>query len=273
MKRRWIVSSTLVLGALAFVVGSLWPGKRSLAGASGPPVPVLVELFTSEGCSSCRSAEAELSRLAAEQPVAGVRVVPLAFHVDYWDDLGWRDTFSSAAWTARQGDYARGRGGQVYTPEAVVQGGRDCVGSDDGALQTLLARAAQLSRVPVDITRAVTDAQGRLEVTVHVGPPGASASGATLDVALTESGLRVAVPRGENAGRTLAHAPLARDMRRAGEVAPNGGTFDVVLAVPPTSRRENLEVVAFVQAENGGRVLGVGTMKPATASGAQTSGQ
>jgi hypothetical protein len=206
--------------------------------------------------------------------VAGVRVVPLAFHVDYWDALGWRDPFSSAAWTARQGEYARGRGGQIYTPEAIVHGGKDCVGSDDGALQALLTRAAQLPRIPVDITRAVTDSQGTLRVTVHVGALGTSASGdVALDVAVTESGLHVAVPRGENGGRTLAHAPLARDLRRAGTVGPGGGTFDVVLAVPATSRRENLEIVAFVSAENGGGVLGVGTRKPATASGAQANSQ
>jgi hypothetical protein len=245
---------------LVFASTATLAATAPLSDASPPPVPVLVELFTSEGCSSCPSAEAELSRLAIEQPVSSARIVPLAFHVDYWDRLGWTDPFSSAVWTARQGDYARGRSGQLYTPEAVVQGGRDCVGSDDHALQGMVHAAAAGSNVRIEVTRVAGSGPDSLRVTVHIGA--LSDEQATLLVALTESGLSVPVPRGENGGRTLAHAPLARDLRNLGHVGAAGGTFDATLSVPSGSRRENLDVVAFVQAGPGGRVLGVGTLKP-----------
>jgi hypothetical protein len=272
LRAGWLFSSVLVVGTMALAMAKLEGGREARADASGPTSPVLVELFTSEGCSSCPAAETELSRLAATQPVAGVRIIPLAFHVDYWDRLGWADPFSSPAWTARQGDYAGPRGGNVYTPEAIVNGGRDCVGSDDPALLDLVRNAARLPRVSVAVTRAVAASPDTLRVSVEVGARGRLGSrDVTLDVAITESGLRVAVPRGENGGRVLDHAPVVRDLRRAGSVLPSGGTFDVVLAVPGASRRENLEIVAFVQDGSGGPVLGVGTMRPFTASGAPAS--
>ena len=135
-----------------------WGGEDAAAApatstAKATDPAVLVELFTSQGCSSCPPAD----RLLGELPAAvdGVQVLPLAFHVDYWDDLGWRDPFSSADWTARQNGYARSLGaGRIYTPQLVVQGSADVVGSDRGGAVELIRRAAhppaQRGRIQAD---------------------------------------------------------------------------------------------------------------------------
>jgi hypothetical protein len=261
---RWTLPSGPVVALLGCAAASLATGHAARGETPDPPTPVLVELFTSEGCSSCPSAEDELVRLASQQPIDGARIVPLAFHVDYWDRLGWTDPFSSPVWTARQGDYARGRSGGLYTPEAVVQGGRDCVGSNDGELRGLVRAAAGASTAKIEVTRASAAPGAELRVVAHVGalPIVDGADRATLMLALTESGVSVAVRHGENGGRTLAHAPLVRDLQTVALVPGRGGAFEASLSMAGVTRRENLEVVAFVQVATAGRVIGVGTMRP-----------
>src|ERR1051325_11483071 len=114
----------------------------SPSSAASPARPVLVELFTSQGCSSCPAADRALAEIAA-QPAAQRNVIPLAFHVDYWNYIGWTDPFSSADWSARQRRYgAAFGGGRIYTPQLVVAGAADCVGTDDSRLRKLVAAAA-----------------------------------------------------------------------------------------------------------------------------------
>jgi hypothetical protein len=201
------------------------------------PTPVLVELFTSEGCSSCPRADEALDALAAEQPVAGVRIVPLAMHVTYWNDLGWADPFGDDAFTQRQQRY-----GDAYTPQMVVGGTHAFVGNKRDAVAALsevkpLAHALTLSSA-VD--------KDTLKVTVT------GAHGGDVFVALTESGLSSRVTAGENAGRTLKLAPLARRL-----VPVKDGA--VTLALDPSWKREHLAVVAFEQERGQGRVLSVAT--------------
>jgi hypothetical protein len=252
----------LVVLAAAALSATHMASLRATARAEelAPRVPVLVELFTSEGCSSCPPAEEALSRLDDDQPVSGVRVVPIAFHVDYWNQLGWTDPFSSEAWSARQGEYARSHDGRVYTPEAVVQGGSNCTGSDGGCLRGLLRAAAMAPPVRIDVAPSTAPAaKGMLRVAVRVTPP---VTQAWLRVALVERGLSVDVRAGENAGRRLRHAPVARDLQTPGVVGVSGGAFDVALTVPATSRPENLRVVAFLQETGTAKVTGVGTFAP-----------
>src|SRR5271170_848625 len=116
-------------------------GCATAAGDSRPDEgPVVIELFTSQGCSSCPPADELLSRLAREGGLGGRKLAPLAFHVDYWNELGWADPFSTPAWTARQQAYARSLGDdRVYTPELVVAGGAGMVGSQSGRVAEAIA--------------------------------------------------------------------------------------------------------------------------------------
>lgn len=202
-------------------------------------VPVIVELFSSEGCSSCPSADAVLRTLE----VPGVEVIPLEWHVDYWNDLGWADPLSSSAATGRQRWYAavlRTRG--MYTPQMVVGGMQEFVGSDRERAETAIREAAARRRVPVSLSAA---GQGHVRVTGDLGN-----GEATLHVAITESGLETAVPAGENAGRTLAHAPVVRWSASNQAVR---GAFAVTVDVPANSawHRDRLAIVAWVQDSDG----------------------
>ncbi|HET9768631.1 MAG TPA: DUF1223 domain-containing protein, partial [Thermoanaerobaculia bacterium] len=149
-----------LLPLLAFVACARGDAAAPPAAAAGAPArPVLVELFTSQGCSSCPPADRLVAELAAQPP--GERaVVPLAFHVDYWNYIGWQDPFSAAEWTARQRRYGAALGGgRIYTPELVVGGTADCVGTDASRLRRLAAAAAaEPERATVELLPAARGA-------------------------------------------------------------------------------------------------------------------
>src|SRR6266850_1327817 len=148
--------------AAAIVLAS---GAQSVPVA--PAVPVVVELFTSEGCSSCPPADDLLTALAKEQPIAGVQVIPLGMHVTYWDQLGWKDPASLGSATARQQDYGRVFGSdRIYTPQAVIDGRDELVGSDEGGVKRAIAKAARQAHARVAISTAVDGAFLNVRVTV-----------------------------------------------------------------------------------------------------------
>jgi hypothetical protein len=216
-------------------------------GSASSGTPVLVELFTSEGCSSCPPADRLLARLAVDQPVKGALVVPLSLHVDYWNRLGWVDPFSSPAYTERQGAYAAhfGGAGRVYTPQMVVDGRTEFVGSDERTARRAIEAAA---RGPKAFVRAAPGTNDEVRVTVA-----GAAAGADVFLAVVEDGLLSDVTRGENAGRRLAHVAVVRALAVAGRVDARG-RFDAETPVPrgPGARR----VLAFVQEPATGHVLG-----------------
>lgn len=215
-------------------------------------VPVLVELFSSEGCSSCPPADALLMRFLRDQPVPGVRIIALSEHVDYWNDLGWRDPFSSASFTQRQAAYARRlRAESVYTPQLVVAGAAHLVGSDERAARAAIAAAATETRGEVS-ARTVPGTAGVLEVAAR-WPDGIEAE---VLVALVQGHATSEVARGENAGRTLEHVAIARAVSAVGS---GTGSFSgrVVLAAVAESDR----AVVFVQERNGGRIHGAATVE------------
>ena len=229
--------------------GSQTPEKP--ANASGARVPVVLELFTSEGCSSCPPADALLARLVHESEASGRRVYGLSLHVDYWDRLGWRDRFSNAAYTQRQSQYARRFALQGnYTPEMVVNGDGECVGSNAGAVQVQVDRSlARKSGATPEL--AVTASGHELRVSCNVAH---APQGATLNVAWVQS-RAVSVPdAGENGGRTLEHANVVRDLRT---VVLTPGFHDTIVLQRPEV--EDGEVIAWVQAANQGSVLGAGS--------------
>ncbi len=220
--------------------------------------PVLVELFTSEGCSSCPPADAVLTRLERMQPLKDARVIALGHHVDYWDGIGWPDPFSSAAATARQRSYGP-LGGGTYTPQAVVDGQAQLVGSRGSALESAIAEAAKRPHAKIDIEVAPAPAaDGSFDLTIKTSAlPRGATSDAMLYVAIAQSAARVAVPRGENAGSTLDHTAIARDVRSIATVPAQGSSAKTTIRVPTAiSGKPSFDAVAFVQEQKSRRILG-----------------
>ena len=248
-------SSGILIAAALLALAAGAAGSSGEARHPGPPASsgvALVELFTSEGCSSCPPADALLARLVHESEASGRKVYGLSLHVDYWDRLGWRDPFSSAAHTRRQGEYARRFGlKSIYTPEIVVDGDGECVGSNAGAVQALIDRS--LSR-PSELTPELTVTASGQELRVHCNVPQAP-KGATLNLAWVQSRAVSAPDAGENGGRTLQHANVVRDVRTV-ELTP--GFHDVVVLHRPSV--EDGQVIGWVQAANLGSVLGAGSV-------------
>lgn len=255
MRRAALALPPLALAALAVFLA--WPSPRPAeAGASASPV--VLELFTSEGCSSCPAANAVLDHLAAAQPVPGAEVIALELHVDYWNYLGWADPWSQAAFTARQTEYNRAFGKRgVYTPQLVVDGRRELVGSRGRDAEEAVAEAAKAPHARVRLAR-----RGDAIDAVIEGAP----EGEALDVmlAVTEARLASRPARGENAGVSISHAPVVRDLRRVSSIAAGArGPIqlkDIQVRVDPSWRRENLRAVVFVQAERSSAIAGAGAI-------------
>ncbi len=171
--------------------------------ATTDEAPLVIELFTSQGCSSCPSAEALLNDIARTGKLDGRTVAPLAFHVDYWDELGWPDPYASPAWTERQREYAEALGDrQVYTPELVVGGKLGMVGSQGLRIKGAIAAAARQQKI------TATARWTAAELVVDATAP----AGADVYVALWQDGTRTVVARGENAGSTLSGDRVVRKL-------------------------------------------------------------
>jgi hypothetical protein len=227
-------------------------------------VTVIVELFTSEGCSSCPPADVFLQKLEESQPLADVQIVALGEHVDYWDQLGWKDRFSSAALTGRQQAYANHfKLSSIYTPQMVVDGRAEFVGTDVNAARNALEQAR---RAVHGVLRITTDAGAAPVVAVTVTaeqlPTIPSGDHADIIVAITEDRLRSDVKRGENQGKVLAHAAVVRHLAAIGEATPSGSsTVTAQLPLSPEWKRENLRIVAFVQARRSRVILAASTVQ------------
>jgi len=230
------------LALLAAIAVAVPAASGSLAG------PVVVELFTSEGCSSCPPADALLSSLARDG-VDGIRVLALSEHVDYWDGPAWRDPYSSPELTRRQLAYDRAMGvDSAYTPQAVVNGGAQVVGSDSPSLRAAVLRAAKRPLGALVLRRSPSG------VEVEGVWPGGRAA---VLVALLEDGVRSVVRGGENAGRTLRHDGVARWLARVGE---GEGSFRGEVPLPAPPGQGTFHVVALAQEGRGGRILAAGEL-------------
>jgi hypothetical protein len=247
-----------VLGAAALSAFGAAPRDRSATAAShaketsASHAPfALVELFTSEGCSSCPPADALLAGLAAEAERDGKRIYPISFHIDYWNRLGWDDPFSRPGYTERQERYARTLRAEIYTPQMIVNGSEEFVGSDrmraQKAIEAALARPASVG-LSLEATAA---ADGGLHAAYRASGHG---EGDLVHIALVETGLSVPVRRGENRGHTLRHENVVRVFRTARLDAAGTGALD--LAIPPDVRREKTLLIAFVQKAETLQVLG-----------------
>ncbi len=241
---------------------SPWAEARADPLALHPPAAAasgltVVELFTSEGCSSCPPADALLERMARDASASGRPIVTLAFHVDYWDGLGWPDPFSSPDFTARQRDYARAFGESgVYTPQMVVGGTLGFVGSDSERAQASLARAHP-AWMGLTLRVVRTDAN---TLAVHYDVQGPVPDRARLLLAVVQRTATVHVRAGENAGRTLRHTSIVRALAGSPLRATLG---DAAVRMPWAPARDEADVVALVQRADGPdamTILGAATL-------------
>jgi hypothetical protein len=225
--------------------------------AKAPPPPltgdrsVLLELFSSEGCSSCPPADTLLDKLEQTQPVPGVHIIALEFHVDYWNRLGWTDPFSNAEYSERQRAYSQAmKKSNVYTPQMVVDGAAEFVGSSEASALKALAAAATVSS-PVTLRAERIDDS----VNIQVAP---AAQPLNVYLARTERGLATQVPSGENAGKTLHHAPVVRSVVLLGKTSP-ALPFSAKPAVPRLT--PNYATVMFVVEPSSMRVLAAAELR------------
>jgi hypothetical protein len=222
----------------------------AMAPQSSTAQPVVLELFTSEGCSSCPPADAFLKRLDDAGRVGDVEVIAIEEHVDYWDHLGWRDPFSSPEWTTRQEQYAKafGRNG-IYTPQLVVNGRNELVGSSEREALRSISSTAKLSDAAIRIS-AINLSSKSAELAITIEAPPSNLRSEDLWLAVTERGLSSSVLRGENEGRNLTHAAVLRSLTRVRiqDTGPSR-TAEAKTSVPLERiwKRENLRIVVFLQ--------------------------
>src|SRR5260221_9406336 len=232
---------TLVLSTLAAM--TLAGCQSQAAQVADPARPVVVELFQSQGCSSCPPANANLNAIAGRPDV-----LALSFAVTYWDDLGWKDTFARDAYTARQWDYAHGlHHANVFTPQMVVNGRRDLVGVEAGAVDAAIRAAGS----PVDATLSLGN--GAVSVAGVSGPAKAA------DVWLVRYDPRVqqvSIKRGENGGRTLPHRNIVRELTRLGVWTGAAARFRPPAASDPARKTAILVQGAPGAARPGGHPRG-----------------
>jgi hypothetical protein len=240
------------------------PVKGQLPSVDTARKPVLVELFTSEGCSSCPPADALLQRLLAQQPVDGAEIIALEEHVDYWNHDGWVDPYSSAEWTRRQSDYGSFFGNGAYTPEIVVDGAIQFVGSNQPQALTEIAKAAHGAKTEVSITPGKPDANGSQHFTVTAGKIDTKGDVAEVWLAVTEDGLHSSVERGENAGHILNHVATLRSLRKIGVADASGAPAfnkDALVKFDSRWNLENVRVSAFVQQRKSREILGAASTR------------
>lgn len=212
--------------------------------------PVLVELFTSEGCSSCPPADAVLARLENEQPDKNAEVITLAFHVDYWNYLGWKDEFSSAEYSARQSGYAGTfKQDSNYTPQMVVDGEKEFIGSRYDTAIKEIAAAAKSSKAKIEFE------QNDKNLTVKVSDLPAHEE-SYVWLAIAEDNLESNVKRGENSGRVLRHVSVVRELKLLGNLSPDDKSFEKEMSLNFDAdwKKKNLKLVVFIQAEKSKKI-------------------
>lgn len=209
----------------------------------------VVELFTSQGCSSCPPADELVENIQKESNNQPIYI--LAFHVDYWNRLGWKDVFSSAAYSKRQNQYAQWLNLQtIYTPQIVVNGRKEFIGSEETTLRNAIKSNLQK---PCSLVLTLSDIKyDKDKVDLHYNIEGAT-NQASLVLALVQKSATTNVKAGENGGRTLAHVQIVRNLQTLNLDGKNNGT--ATIAIPSTLNNQSLEVIAFLQNNSNGEIL------------------
>ena len=228
----------------------------SAQGSPATRTPVLVELFTSEGCSSCPPADALLIKFQQEQPVPGAQIIVLEEHVDYWEGLGWHDRFSSHQFTDRQNVYgARFKLESVYTPQMVVDGTDEFVGNDAAKASRTIAHAAQTAKIDLHLS-AISADHGHVSGTVSLAGSSAGLPKGDLFAALVDPQAETNVRGGENGGRQLHHAGVVRSLIKIGSIQDLAtGPIKIALTPPADAVPGKQKIVVFAQRSGQGAVI------------------
>lgn len=256
MKLRMALMTLLIFSACSFQTAKSQqinenPKTQSLK--SETKTPVLVELYTSEGCSSCPPAERALASLQKEQPHQNAEIITLAFHVDYWNHLGWQDRFSSPLFSQRQQFYANKlNNGTSYTPQMVVDGSYEFVGSNAGKAKQFINEAAKVTKAKIEIEKNGESLKVKIsDIPKH--------ENATVYLAIAENNLSSDVKKGENSGVKLEHISVVRELRLLGSLSAENQNFaaENLLQIQPDWKKENLKLVVFIQEKQSRKIIGV----------------
>jgi len=243
---------------------SRWPLRSAASSQTGASAkqPVIIELFTSEGCSSCPPADSLLKKLSEDQPFDGIEIIALEEHVDYWNNLGWTDPFSSSDFSFRQQDYANiiPHGG-VYTPQMIIDGRAQFIGSRTQETREQIRWAASHPKSRLLLTPTPAPNAHTRSFELSLDPSSAPPSSSPLDlwVAITEKGLHSAVSAGENSGQTLQHAPVVRKLHKLHHVSfPLNAPVTFTVDLRDNWNLTNLTVVAFLAHPHSHEILAAG---------------
>ncbi|MCC8424442.1 thioredoxin family protein [Mucilaginibacter sp. UR6-11] len=258
MKKLKIFIIAVAVMLLAIVTPVFSAAKPTNYATAGKGFAV-IELFTSEGCSSCPPADELVARIQKEYNDQPVYI--LAFHVDYWNRLGWRDIFSSADYTKRQGAYAQYLHlPQVYTPQIVVNGKKEFVGSEEGTLRNAIKAGLQKpSTAQITLSNVKAGAQ---KLTLHYQAAG-NGDNSRLLLALVQKSAQTSVKAGENKGRNLAHVQVVRQLQ--GSLLSNGKSGDESLVLPKDFNPQNWEIIGLLQNTTTGEIIGAARQALASA--------
>jgi hypothetical protein len=260
---------------LAFVFLSILPQAHAQTpspGTSPPPprapspaVPVLVELFTSEGCSSCPPADVILERLDDSQPVPGAQLIVLSEHVTYWDQEGWKDPNSSALFTYRQSAYETSLGEkEPFTPQFVIDGSQSVNLQNPRDLEDALNKAKGNAKIPVRISRIAVDPSNPAMLHVHIeADTNPDRHNADVYLAVALNRVESQVLRGENGGKRLVHVAVVQQLNKVGKLQ-KGKSFaqDVEVKLKPNEDLKSIRLVAFAQETSQGKLVGASMQKP-----------
>jgi len=263
----------LLLGTVLFLVAAPIAGrglqvdKTALANTPSPDAhPVLVELFTSEGCSSCPPADLMIKTLDTYQPIPGAQLIVLSEHVTYWDHDGWKDPNSSAALTDRQSAYEGVLGEQSpFTPQIIVDGTQQIrINDTQPQMEDVFQKAGATRKVPVRIGEVTTDGGNPIVLRAHIETgDNFDNHDADVYVAVALNQVESQVLRGENGGKHLVHVAVVQELTRIGKL-PKEKNFvqDAQLKLKPGTDPKNVRLIAFVQESGPGKVLGAALYKP-----------
>ncbi len=238
--------------------------EQTFSSSKTAGIPLVVELFTSEGCSSCPSADAVLAGLEKTYSRQGITIIPLSEHVDYWNHLGWSDPFSAAKFSQRQSNYATKMNLEsVYTPQMIVDGQQEFVGSDTDRVRSAIAEQKTTEKAAIVLTLSqLKDTSVSLKISSSPISSRDGSEPSILIIAVTEDNLKSSVTRGENAGHTLPHTAVVREWRQVDGITANEAySGDTKINLPSAWKRSDLHFIAFMQGKNTGRVFGAATIK------------